>query len=197
VSLAKFAVMSSGVWSRARHSLLVGAVLLASGAGTAEMAFEAPYLEVWKGRRIMVLVEDGAVSRQFEIALGSEPRDPKAVEGDNRTPVGRYVISDKNGVSRYHRFLGISYPNVDDAERGYAEGRISAGQWANIFLANLRGTRPPPDTGLGGRIGIHGYGGRPYIPEIDWTEGCIAVSDEEVDFLHRRLPVGTVVVIHE
>ena len=100
--------------------------------------------------------------RQFRVALGRQPRFGKEVQGDDRTPVGRYYIADKNADSRFHRFLGLSYPNIDDAERGYQRGLIGAEQWADIFFANLRGDAPPSGTALGGRVGIHGFGGRPY-----------------------------------
>ena len=153
-------------------------------------------IEVWKGRRQMELREGGQIVRRFMIALGGEPRDSKQVRGDRRTPVGRYYVCDKLVRSRYRRFLGLSYPNIDDAERAYTTRLINANQWADIFFANLRGGIPPWGTALGGRVGIHGYGGRPLIP-VDWTEGCIAVADGDIDFLYDRVSVGTPVVINE
>ena len=133
---------------------------------------------------------------EFRVVLGTQPRQGKEWQGDGRTPVGRYYVADKNRESRFHRFLGISYPNVEDAERGYRSGRLDAGAWADIFLANLRGEAPPWHTALGGRVGIHGYGGRPYLP-VDWTEGCVAVSDQEIEFIYERAPLGTPVIINE
>jgi murein L,D-transpeptidase YafK len=153
-------------------------------------------LEIWKGRRYMELREGQEPVRRFRIVLGSSPREPKRVQGDGRTPVGRYFISEKKAQSRFHRFLGLNYPNIDDAERGYWERQIDARQWADIFLANLRMDMPPASTRLGGRVGIHGFGGRPLLP-IDWTQGCIAVSDPEIEYLFRRVPIGTPVFIHE
>jgi murein L,D-transpeptidase YafK len=128
--------------------------------------------------------------------LGSQPREGKRVQGDGRTPVGRYYISDKNPDSRFHRFLGLSYPNADDAERAYHHQMIGVTQWADIFLANMRGETPPWHTVLGGRVGIHGAGGRPDVP-IDWTQGCIAVSDDDIDFIFDHTPIGTPVIINE
>ena len=72
----------------------------------------------------------------------------------------------------------------------------SAGQWAEIYLANLRREVPPWGTPLGGRVGIHGYGGRPLV-QVDWTEGCIAISDEAIDFLWDHVSIGTPVIINE
>jgi murein L,D-transpeptidase YafK len=134
--------------------------------------------------------------RQFRIALGQQPRYAKERQGDSRTPVGQYYVSERHAESAFHRFLGLSYPNVDDAERGYQHRLIDANEWADIFFANLRGDAPPWYTSLGGRVGIHGYGGRPYLP-IDWTEGCIAVSDDEIEFIFDRAPIGTPVIINE
>lgn len=151
---------------------------------------------VWKAKRLMELRDGNRVLRRFEISLGLDPAARKRFRGDNRTPVGRYFISDKRPRSRFHRFLGLSYPNINDAERGYASRLIDANQWADIFLANLRGRTPPWSTPLGGRVGIHGHGGRPELG-IDWTEGCIAVSDREIEYLYDRVGIGTPVIIFE
>jgi len=155
-----------------------------------------PVIEIWKAERKLELRQGAVVIKDFRVALGQQPRMGKEHQGDGRTPVGRYYVSDKKVDSRFHRFLGISYPNIDDAERGYRVGLISATQWADIFFANLRGDTPPPNTILGGRVGIHGYGGRPYVP-VDWTEGCIALSDQDIEFLYDRAPVGTPIIINE
>lgn len=153
-------------------------------------------LHVYKHERLMELRDNGQLVRRFEIRLGGDPFRPKRVRGDERTPVGRYYIRAKNTRSGYHRFLGINYPNLADADRGLADGLIGEEEWADIFFANVRGSMPPPDTRLGGRIGIHGYGGRPEIPN-DWTEGCIAVTDAEIDFLFAQVEVGTPVLIYD
>lgn len=155
-----------------------------------------PVIEIWKAERKLELRQGDAVVKQFRVALGNQPRFGKEHQGDGRTPVGRYYVSRRKTESAFHRFLGLSYPNVDDAERGYQHRLIDASQWADIFFANLRGEEPPWYTSLGGRVGIHGYGGRPFLP-IDWTEGCIAVSDEDIEFLFDRVPVGTPVIINE
>lgn len=153
-------------------------------------------LRVWKARREMWLEDGGQTLKKFTIALGKDPGSSKLLRGDGRTPEGTYYICEKRPQSRFRRFLGISYPNLDDAERAYAERLISADEWADIFFANLQQTTPPWSTAMGGRVGIHGYGGRPLLP-IDWTEGCIAVSDADIDYLYDRVPLGTRVTISE
>jgi murein L,D-transpeptidase YafK len=153
-------------------------------------------LRVWKARHEMWLEDGGRVLKKFAVALGKEPTASKLLRGDGRTPEGNYYICEKRPQSRFRRFLGISYPNVDDAERAYAERLISADEWADIFFANIQQAVPPWSTALGGRVGIHGYGGRPLLP-VDWTEGCIAVSDADIDYLYDRVPLGTRVIISE
>ena len=180
-------------WSAVVVLALVGAARVATGADYAPTG--APALEIWKGQRRMDLRQGEHVLRQFQVVLGIAPHYAKEARGDYRTPVGRYYISEKH-VSRFHRFLGLSYPNVDDAERGYSRGLIDANQWADLFFANLNGASPTPATALGGRVGIHGFGDRPFIP-IDWTEGCIAIRNEDIEYLYDVVPVGTQVVINE
>jgi murein L,D-transpeptidase YafK len=153
-------------------------------------------IRVWKERHEMWLLEGDNIVRRFQIALGKDPAAAKLFRGDGRTPEGTYYICEKHERSRFRRFLGISYPNVDDAERAFAEHLISADEWADIFLANRRQATPPWSTLMGGRVGIHGYGGRKPVP-IDWTQGCIAVSDPDIDYLYARVPIGTQVIISD
>jgi murein L,D-transpeptidase YafK len=169
----------------------------AQSNGNGNQRYGLPVIEIWKAQRRMELRNpNGEVEKKFWVALGQDPREPKRKQGDNRTPVGRYFVAEKNGSSRFRRFLGLSYPNAEDAERGYWDHLIDTRTWADIYFANLRGESPPWGTRLGGRVGIHGYGGRPEIP-VDWTEGCIAVPDADIDYIFSRVPVGTPVLIHE
>lgn len=170
--------------------------MVASVTDASAGSVSSPVIEIWKSERKLQLRQGDVLLGQFRVALGQQPRFAKEQQGDSRTPVGRYYVSDKKADSRFHRFLGISYPNVDDAERGYQRRIIDANEWADIFFANLRGDAPPWHTVLGGRVGIHGYGDRPYLP-IDWTEGCIAVSNEDIEVIYDRAPLGTPVIINE
>ena len=176
--------------------LRAGAEMLAAVSPDAARGAGYPVIEIWKGERKMELRQGNAIIGRFHIVLGPQPRFGKERQGDGRTPVGRYYVSDKKIETPFHRFLGISYPNVEDAERGYQQRLIGPGQWADIFLANWRGEPPPPSTTLGGRVGIHGFGPRPFLP-VDWTEGCVAVSNEDIELIYDRAPVGTPVIINE
>ena len=173
-----------------------GAGAVSAGGSPGGLRLQQPRIEVWKSRHALELRDGSLTVRRFEVALGIVPKAPKRMRGDLRTPVGRYYVTEKRPSRRFHRFLGISYPNITDAERGYRDRLIDAQQWGDIFFANLRGEMPTSRTPLGGLVGIHGWGSRPRL-KVDWTEGCIAVGDDEIDFLYDRVPVGTPVLIYE
>ncbi len=174
--------------------MLIGVAGVTLAEEYAPRAAGPPTLEIWKAKRHMELRRGEQVLREFRISLGPAPSHPKEVRGDSRTPVGRYYITGKK-PSRFHYFLGLSYPNVEDAERGYQHGLIDAQQWADIYFANLRGDTPSARTALGGWVGIHGFGDRPYLP-VDWTQGCIAVSNDDAEYLYQVVSVGTPVIIN-
>jgi murein L,D-transpeptidase YafK len=158
------------------------------------LAQPALSIYVSKTARQLRLLEGEQQLAAFPVVLGRDPKTTKLFRGDGRTPEGRYYVCEKRPRSRFHKFLGISYPNIADAERAYTQQLISGEEWADIFFANLRQTVPPWSTALGGRVGIHGFGAREEVP-IDWTDGCIAVSNIDIDYLYDRVPVGTPVII--
>jgi murein L,D-transpeptidase YafK len=175
---------------------LAGTLLVRTEAWSSKDGHGVLEIHVRTTRHEMWLQDGTEILRRFTIALGKEPTTGKLVRGDGRTPQGTYYICQKRPNSRFHRFLGISYPNVNDAERAFNEHLISADEWADILFANLRQLTPPWSTALGGYVGIHGCGGRTPIP-FDWTKGCIAVSDPDIEYLYDRVPLGTPVVITE
>ena len=130
-----------------------------------------------KKERRLTLISKGKVLKTYKIALGGNPDGPKERQGDNKTPEGIYVIDSRNKDSRYHLSLHISYPNEKDKKR-----------------ARELGVSP------GGDIMIHGIkNGFSWVgdlhTEIDWTKGCIAVTDEEIEEIERLAPNGTIVEI--
>ena len=172
-------------------AVVVGHIRPASGR---ESSGDGAVIQVWKSRHELVLEQQGHAPRAFRVALGTNPTGDKLSRGDNRTPNGQYYICEKRPSSRFRRFLGISYPNIEDADRALAQQLINANQWADVFFAHLRNQTPPWSTVMGGWVGIHGYGGRKPVP-FDWTKGCIAVSDADIDYLYDRVRLGTPVVI--
>jgi len=150
-------------------------------------------IEVRKAAHTLVArCERGAVVT-MAIALGREPTGTKQRQGDYRTPEGDYRVAGPERESRFHRFIPIDYPSVADAEAARIDGRLAEPDYARILDAHARGALPPADTPLGGGIGLHGEGSRwqGESAGLDWTYGCVAVTDEEIDFLARRVAPGT------
>lgn len=129
---------------------------------------------VKKGDRKMYLISGKTVLRSYVIQLGNEPVGAKQYEGDGRTPEGLYFIDRKNPRSRYHLSVGISYPSSEDIAR-----------------AAFAGLRP------GGDIMIHGLGpeGRA-LNRPDWTAGCIAVTDGEIEEIFAMLNPGVPIFLY-
>lgn len=130
-----------------------------------------------KNARRLMLISQGEVLKSYNIALGGNPIGPKERQGDNKTPEGTYVIDGRNKDSRFHLSLHISYPNERDKNR-----------------AKELGVSP------GGDIMIHGIkNGFSWVGDahtaVDWTKGCIAVTDEEIEEISKLAPNGTIVEI--
>ena len=128
---------------------------------------------VKKSERRLYLMRDGKAFREFQIALGKDPLGAKLFEGDNRTPEGDYFLDWKNGDSFYYKSIHISYPNQEDL--AFAE-----------FVSSC----------AGGNIMIHGPPVNPEYPawlyaEFDWTDGCIAVTNEAMDEIWDSVDEGT------
>lgn len=131
------------------------------------------------------------------IAFGSSGVGKKLKKGDRVTPKGEFLIGWERPGSKFHRFFGLVYPRLSDAKGGLEDGRISAVVYESIKRALERGKVPPQDTALGGYIGIHGVGkGDVSIHrDINWTDGCIALENDQIDKLSNWLRVGMMVEI--
>lgn len=132
---------------------------------------------VLKGERKLMLKQNGVVIKEYKIALGKNPIGDKQFEGDNKTPEGKYSIDGKNPNSQYYKNLGVSYPNEDDIREAATFGKPA-----------------------GGDIKIHGFengfkGNQELFKNIDWTAGCISVTNKEMDELYELIDIGTVIWI--
>jgi tetratricopeptide (TPR) repeat protein len=130
-----------------------------------------------KKERRLTLTAKGKELKTYRIALGGNPNGPKERQGDNKTPEGTYVIDSRNRDSLYHLSLRLSYPNEKDKKR-----------------AKELGVSP------GGDIMIHGIkNGFSWVGDLhtgaDWTKGCIAVTDEEIEEIEKLTPDGAIVEI--
>lgn len=132
---------------------------------------------VLKGPRRLLLLAGNRVLREYEVALGTNPTGPKRRNGDGRTPEGRYVIDSRLEESRFHRALHVSYPNE-----------------ADLAFARAAGIAP------GGGVMIHGLpNGESWVGDVhrefDWTNGCIGVTDDEMDEIWELVDDGTPIEI--
>jgi murein L,D-transpeptidase YafK len=170
--------------ARAALLLVLAALSLAlpSRAGTPVAVAGVTEVRIAKGLHRLELVSGSEVVKTYRVAIGPGGPGPKQMEGDKVTPVGTYrIVGRINGL--YHQFLTLSYPNDEDRKR-HAE-------------LKRRGL-VPPGRGVGNGIGIHGTGHADWSgihKEIDWTLGCIALDDAEIDEVAASVKDGTRVVI--
>lgn len=155
-------------------------------------------IEIWKKNRALVAhcAHGGGVA--MRVALGREEDGPKRAGRDNRTPEGYYhVAGPARRSQKFHLFLPIDYPSRADAELGLALGTIDEPTYEQIVGALEEGRVPPQDTALGGHVGFHGEGERwkGDSVNLNWTYGCIALDDDQIEFLAERAPAGTPVII--
>ncbi|HEV2827122.1 MAG TPA: L,D-transpeptidase [Pyrinomonadaceae bacterium] len=156
-----------------------------------KLPLKDPRIVVSKSKRRLELYADGRLVRTYKIGLGLNPVPNKQRQGDRATPEGEFHVFTKNNKSAFYLSLGISYPNVEDAERGLRDHLISRAQHDAIVKAIKRKATPPQNTALGGDIYIHGSGAG-----SDWTWGCVALENEDIHELFQAIPVGTTVIIN-
>ena len=179
------------------------AILLVYVAGVAfnsVHADETIELVIIRSEHTLVVKQHGNTLRTFKVAFGSGGRKAKLQQGDHTTPKGDYQISKIRNSNRFHIFMQLDYPNVEDAERALNDHIISRKQYQSIVDAHRKGILPPQNTALGGAIGIHGIGletkDRIDIHQVaDWTQGCIAMRNHEIEELDRYIDAGTHVSI--
>jgi murein L,D-transpeptidase YafK len=137
----------------------------------------ADSLVVAKRAHTLTLYHMGRAVKRYRVALGRVPVGDKVRQGDNRTPEGLYYIDWRNPGSRYYKALHISYPDDRHIERARQLG-VSPG--GDVMIHGL----PPRFAAYGAAQAEH-----------DWTEGCIALSDQQMDEIWRAVPVGTPILI--
>jgi murein L,D-transpeptidase YafK len=155
-------------------SILVMAFGLAACGGSKFRTYNGPEVtsvQVHKADRKMYLLHNEKVLKSYDVGLGFAPAGHKQFEGDGKTPEGAYWITHRNPNSDFHLSLGISYPN--EADMAFAEAQ----------------EKPP-----GGDIFIHGAPNRK-IGRRDWTAGCIAVSDKQIEIIYSMIEPGTPIFI--
>lgn len=137
----------------------------------------ADQLVIEKAHRRLHVLSHGKLLRSYSIALGRSPVGAKLYEGDNKTPEGNYSIDRRNPRSAYHRALHISYPSAEDRERATSSGHSPGGE---ILIHGIK-------NGFGWLGRFHRW--------VDWTRGCIALTNPEIEELWQVVPDGTPVRI--
>jgi murein L,D-transpeptidase YafK len=159
-----------------RRSFLATATLGALAAcGSKFRTYDGPEVTqilIQKGERRMYLLNGTTALRSYRVGLGTNPVGKKQFEGDGKTPEGIYYIDRRNPNSSYHLSLGISYPNAEDRAAAAALGKDP-----------------------GGDIFIHGRARKNRGRGKDWTAGCIAVTDREMEEIYAMVREGTPIVI--
>ncbi len=127
------------------------------------------------------------------IAIGRNGAGFKQKQGDDITPIGDYRIGWINNDSIYYRFYGFNYPSLENAAQAFQEKLITQDDYNQIRLAHHNAKVPPQQSPLGGRLGIHGLGKADINIHqmMNWTHGCIALTNEQIDQLHPWLTKGT------
>ena len=134
---------------------------------------EITKIEVYKHKRKLIVYAGSTTVNKYTISLGFQPKGKKMKEGDEKTPEGNYYIDAKNDKSSCYKNLGVSYPNASDRANNYTGGLIKIHGILNGF----------------GWVGkFHRF--------YDWTNGCMAVTNQEMEELYRHVPVGTPLIIY-
>ncbi len=186
------------------------ALKLCLGALFALVTLGSPAVSSAVGRQPWVLVDTKALTltvfaaasghilaRFHNIAIGSGGTAEIHRHGDETTPLGTFHVAWIDRHSRFGTFYGFDYPTLRIALRAYAEGGITGGEFDAILDALRLHRIPPQSTPLGGQLGIHGLGGgNPRVQRaVNWTDGCVAVTNRDIRMLSRWVHLGTKVVI--
>ena len=172
--------------------------LLAPLCGAPAHAEETPWVLVDTATATLSVMRGQSAIVQFtNISFGREGSSRHRQRGENKTPLGVYRISWIETRTPFHRFFGLNYPTLPQAYRARTQGIINQQTYQRILKARKDRRRPPQDTRLGGNIGIHGLGdGDPWIhANLHWTNGCVALTNEQIDRLSEWLEKGTQVII--
>ncbi|MBT3813767.1 MAG: L,D-transpeptidase [Gammaproteobacteria bacterium] len=157
------------------------------------MAEDATWLLVDTQKKIIQVKQGKHILESFDkISIGRKGANYKQRSGDDITPLGNYKIAYINDQSNFRVFFGLNYPSVYDAELALIDKRISVLEFQEIKQAHESNSLPPQNTVLGGYIGIHGIGqGDKKVHGVfDWTQGCVAVSNPQIDKLAKLIYQG-------
>ncbi len=177
--------------------LLIGLLGL-SGIPNSVRADNGIWIDVDTSTHTLSVMQGDSIQTVFKnVAIGRYGTTWSKMTKDDKTPLGRFRVGWINEKSRYYRFFGLNYPNLDTAKRALDENRINEETWLSILEAKSMGKTPPQNTPLGGHIGIHGIGrgDQEIHEEYNWTNGCIALTNAQIDQLGKWIKPGILVNI--
>lgn len=157
-------------------------------------------LVIWKSHYTVTLYKGDLPVKTYRAVFGKGYQDgDKRIQGDKRTPEGEFYICTMNHSKRFYKFIGLSYPGLQHAEHGLHSKIISPLEYTMIKKAIEERQQPPWETRLGGAVGIHGrtLDGEvvPQQLSMNWTDGCIALDNADVDEVFSVVSLGTPVTI--
>ncbi len=164
--------------SKHLFSLFLGSVLISLLGLSGPVYGAIDWVKVDKSVRRLYLLDNQTIVKTFRIALGGEPRGAKQEEGDQKTPEGIYYLEYVNNASQFYRSVHISYPNAHDIQSAL-QRNVSAG--GNIKIHGLKNDETEPAG---------------FVLSFDWTDGCIAMSNDDMDEFIRLVPMGTPIEIY-
>jgi len=183
-------------------AILVPTLLGARQEPPNDLPFEPDENERWvlvdtDSYRITVFDGERAFAHFENPAVGRYGTAETRRRGDRTTPLGKFRINRINEESQYHLFLGLDYPGMDNAREARDAGTIDQEEYLHFLDEFARLGRPPQGTALGGHIGIHGVGDGDvqFHRQVNWTDGCVALEDDQVEALARLVGIGTRVYI--
>jgi murein L,D-transpeptidase YafK len=156
---------------------------------------------IWKSQYTLTLYTGDRPVKTYHAVFGKGFRDgDKRMTGDKRTPEGEFYICTMNHSKRFYKFMGLSYPGLKHAEYGLQSRMISPDEYTMIKKAIEERQSPPWDTRLGGAVGIHGRmldstAASYFFSVMNWTDGCIALDNADVDEIYSVVSLGTPVTI--
>lgn len=187
------------------YALTLACCMVASTCGSSSKVVAASaataviWLSVDTGNLSIAVMRGDTELQIFEnIAIGSNGSSMRRLMGDNTTPLGDFTITEIRHSDRFELFMAFDYPNLAHTERAFEDKRIDAQEYRILRYDLDRGNLPSQGTSLGGDLGIHGIGdGDLKIHEsINWTDGCIAITNEQLMELADWVQVGTQVIVH-
>lgn len=153
-----------------------------------------------KSDHLLTLMSGNSTIKSYHVAFGDNGLGDKVKSGDHKTPEGTFYIAERSVLSPTDKYLGsrwmrVSYPNIEDAERGLQTGLIDQTTYQQIVNAINNGQIPPQKTALGGGIGIHGGSNNGINSGDSWTWGCVGLTNADVNEIYDYIGVGTKLII--